>query len=60
MGREVVQRLLASGGGLVTVVVGAGAPRVSGGPASEASQSWGSRSQIDGGQPVYSVLVGVE
>ncbi len=62
VGREVVQRLLASGGELVTVVVGAGAPEGLGAAlSSEASQQLGVEvSQIDGGQPVYSVLVGVE
>ncbi|TQM62540.1 DAK2 domain-containing protein [Humibacillus xanthopallidus] len=63
VGREVVRRLLASGGELVTVVLGSGARDGLGQAlAAEAtSQHRGVEvSQIDGGQPVYSVLVGVE
>ncbi|HET7802008.1 MAG TPA: DAK2 domain-containing protein [Humibacillus xanthopallidus] len=63
VGREVVRRLLASGGELVTVVIGAGAGDGLGQAlAAEATaQHRGVEvSQIDGGQPVYSVLVGVE
>jgi DAK2 domain fusion protein YloV len=63
VGREVVRRLLASGGELVTVVVGAAAPDGLGQAlAAEALalQRGVEVSQIDGGQPVYSVLIGVE
>ncbi|GAA2150023.1 hypothetical protein FHX52_0225 [Humibacillus xanthopallidus] len=63
VGREVVRRLLASGGELVTLVIGAGAGDGLGQAlAAEATaQHRGVEvSQIDGGQPVYSVLVGVE
>src|SRR6478609_2410739 len=63
VGREVVRRLLASGGELVTVVLGAGAPTGLGHAlATEATARHRGVevSQIDGGQPVYSVLVGVE
>jgi dihydroxyacetone kinase-like predicted kinase len=63
VGREVVRRLLASGGELVTVVIGADA-RDGLGQALAAEAAAAHRgvevSQIDGGQPVYSVLVGVE
>ena len=63
VGREVVRRLLASGGELVTIVVGADA-RDGLGQALAAEAAAAHRgvevSQIDGGQPVYSVLVGVE
>ena len=63
VGREVVRRLLASGGELVTVVVGADARDGLGQAlATEAMslQRGVEVSQIDGGQPVYSVLIGVE
>ena len=63
VGREVVRRLLASGGELVTVVIGAGARDGLGQAlATEAMalQRGVEVSQIDGGQPVYSVLIGVE
>ncbi len=63
VGREVVRRLLASGGELVTVVVGSAARDGLGQAlATEAMalQRGVEVSQIDGGQPVYSVLIGVE
>ena len=63
VGREVVRRLLASGGELVTVVIGSGARDGLGQAlATEATalQRGVEVSQIDGGQPVYSVLIGVE
>jgi DAK2 domain fusion protein YloV len=63
VGREVLRRLLASGGELVTVVTGADA-RDGLGHALAAEATAQHRgvevSEIDGGQPVYSVLVGVE
>jgi uncharacterized protein len=63
VGREVVRRLLASGGELVTVVTGADAS-VGLGQALAAEATAQHRgvevSRIDGGQPVYTVLLGVE
>ena len=62
--REVVRRLLASGGELVTVVAGVDAPRRPRrrpSPTRRARQHRGIEvSHIDGGQPVYTVLLGVE
>ena len=63
VGREVLRRLLASGGELVTLVVGADARDGLG--VALAAEARGLQrgvevSQIDGGQPVYSVLIGVE
>jgi DAK2 domain fusion protein YloV len=63
VGREVMRRLLASGGELVTVVVGIDAREGLGkelAAEATAQQRGVEVSQIDGGQPVYSVLVGVE
>jgi uncharacterized protein len=63
VGREVLRRLLASGGELVTLVVGADAhDRLGPALAAEAMglQRGVEVSQIEGGQPVYSVLIGVE
>jgi dihydroxyacetone kinase-like predicted kinase len=61
--REVVHRLLASGGELVTVLVGADAPdgivEAIGAEAREAHRGV-ELNPLDGGQPVYSVLIGVE
>ena len=61
--REVVRRLLASGGELVTVVAGIDAPDgLSHAVADEArrDQHGIEVSLIDGGQAVYPVLLGVE
>jgi dihydroxyacetone kinase-like predicted kinase len=61
--REVVHRLLASGGELVTVLVGADAPDgIVGAIAAEAREEHRGveLNPLDGGQPVYSVLIGVE
>jgi DAK2 domain fusion protein YloV len=63
VGREVVRRLLASGGELVTLVLGAtGRDGLGQALATEATarQRGVEVSRIDGGQPVYSVLIGVE
>ncbi|MEO7447694.1 MAG: DAK2 domain fusion protein YloV, partial [Humibacillus sp.] len=62
VGTEVVQRLLSSGGELVTIVVGLEAPAGIGAALARVAgaQRGIEVSQIDGGQPVYSVLVGVE
>ena len=63
VGREVMRRLLASGGELVTVVIGAEAREGRGqalATEAMAQQRGVEVSQIDGGQPVYSVLIGVE
>ena len=63
VGREVMRRLLASGGELVTVVIGAEAREGLGqalATEAMAQQRGVEVSQIDGGQPVYSVLIGVE
>lgn len=63
VGHEVVRRLLASGGELLTVVVGADAPsglaRAVGDEARRANLGL-EITVIDGGQPVYAVLLGVE
>jgi len=63
VGADVVARLLAGGGELLTVVSGAGAgPEVSSAVAASARE--GGRdvevSIIDGGQPTYALLLGVE
>jgi hypothetical protein len=61
--REVVHRLLASGGELVTVVAGVDAPEglLEAVTAEARAAHHGIEvSLIDGGQPVYSVLLGVE
>ncbi|EWT00154.1 DAK2 domain fusion protein YloV [Intrasporangium oryzae NRRL B-24470] len=63
VGREVVHRLLASGGELLTVVIGADAPAGLAAVVSAAARDEHRGvevSQIYGGQPVYSVLLGVE
>ena len=61
--REVVRRLLASGGELVTVVAGADAPEGLLDAVSDEARSAHHGievSLVEGGQPVYSVLLGVE
>jgi hypothetical protein len=63
VGGEVVERLLGSGGELLTVVTGSGAPAGLGGALAAAARTRHRDvevSVIDGGQPVYPLLLGVE
>lgn len=63
IGADVVQRLLGSGGELVTIVVGDGAPAGLGEAIAQSAQV-GRRDVeacvIEGGQPLYPLLLGVE
>ena len=63
VGGEVVERLLGSGGELLTVVTGSDAPAGLGGAIAAAARTRRRDvevSVIDGGQPTYPLLLGVE